>query len=84
MLEKAVINRKENIIDIDNWADFMNAINERKQVMAPWCNEQRCEIDAKERSKNDSMAALEESKEAGNEEESLLTGSAKTLCIPNE
>jgi len=52
--------------------------------MAPWCNCQQCEIDAKERSKNDSMAALEESKEAGNEEEALLTGAAKTLCIPNE
>jgi prolyl-tRNA synthetase len=52
--------------------------------MAPWCNVQQCEINCKERSKNDSMAALEESKEAGNEEEALLTGAAKTLCIPNE
>ena len=62
----------------------MKAINERKQTMSPWCNVQQCEIDVKERSKNDSIAALEESKEAGNEEESLLTGAAKTLCIPNE
>ena len=30
------------------------------------------------------MAALEESKEGGNEEEALLTGAAKTLCIPND
>ena len=40
MLEKAVINRRENIIDVDNWTDFMKAINERKQVYAPWCNVQ--------------------------------------------
>lgn len=30
------------------------------------------------------MAAMEAANEAGNDEEALLTGAAKTLCIPNE
>jgi hypothetical protein len=38
MLAKATSNRVENITEVDNWADFMKAINERKQDMAPWCN----------------------------------------------
>lgn len=82
MLAKACKSREDNIVYADNWTDFMKAINERKQVMAPWCNTQESEIEIKEKSKEESLAALEKQKEEGNEEEALLTGSVKTLCIP--
>lgn len=46
--------------------------------MCPWCDNQQCEINVKERSKEESLKAMEEA----NAEEAQLTGSAKTLCIP--
>lgn len=46
--------------------------------MAPWCNEQACEEKVKDRSKEESLKAMAEK----NEDEALLTGAAKTLCIP--
>ena len=52
--------------------------------MAPWCNVQQCEIEVKEKSKEESLKAMEELEAAGNTEEALLTGSAKTLCVPND
>jgi len=48
--------------------------------MAPWCNVKECECEVKDRSKEESLKAMEEA----NEEEVQLTGSAKTLCIPFE
>jgi len=78
MYQKALASRESHVRDIDNWKDFMDALNGRNLCMAPWCNVQQCEIDVKERSKEESLKAMEEA----NEEEALLTGSAKTLCIP--
>lgn len=46
--------------------------------MAPWCNCQECEEKVKDRSKEESLKAMAEK----NEDEALLTGAAKTLCIP--
>lgn len=84
MYNKALKARVENIIEIDNWDDFMKALNARKQCMAPWCKVQECEIAVKEKSKNESQKAMEELEAAGNTEEALLTGAGKTLCIPND
>lgn len=66
--------------NVENWEDFMAALQNRDIVMAPWCNCQQCEIDVKDRSKEESLAAMENM----NSEEVQLTGSAKTLCIPFE
>ena len=56
----------------------MAALNNRDIVLADWCDCAECEERIKELSKEESMKAMEEM----NEEETLLTGSAKTLCIP--
>lgn len=43
--------------------------------MVPWCNQIKCEETIKERSGK-------ESKQSALEGEAILTGQAKTLCIP--
>lgn len=78
MFEKALNSRKSHTKEVDNWADFMSALGERNICLAPWCNIQDCEVEVKERSKEESIKLMEEK----NEEEAMLTGSAKTLCIP--
>ena len=54
----------------------MEALAGRNVCLAPRCNKQSCEKNVKDRSKEESLKAME------NEEEAQLTGSAKTLCIP--
>ena len=61
----------------DSWEGFMNQLNQRNVVLTPWCNKSECEEKVKERSGI-------ESKAMANEGEALLTGQAKTLCIPLE
>lgn len=38
MFEKALQARLSHVKDVDNWADFMVAINERNICMTPWCD----------------------------------------------
>ena len=78
MYEKALKAREDNTATVDNWDDFMKALGQKKIVLADWCGMQCCELHVKEKSKEESKAAME----AMNEEESALTGAAKTLCIP--
>jgi len=80
MYEKALQARLSHVKEVDNWTDFMVALAGRNICLTPWCDEQQCEIDAKERSKEESIKAMEEQ----NEDEAMLTGAAKTLCIPHE
>lgn len=78
MFEKALQSRLDHTKNVDNWQDFMNALSGRNICMAAWCNEEACEDKAKDRSKEESLKAMAEK----NEDEALLTGAAKTLCIP--
>jgi prolyl-tRNA synthetase len=78
MFEKAEKARDDHMKDVSNWEQFMEALNGRNICMAPWCNRQECEVNVKDRSKEESLKAMEDQ----NEDEVLLTGSAKTLCIP--
>ena len=78
MFQKALQSRLDNTKNVDNWADFMSALSGRNICMAPWCNEKACEEKAKDRSKEESLKAMADK----NEDEALLTGAAKTLCIP--
>ena len=80
MFDKAAKTRDEHIKETESWGDFMSALNARNLCLAPWCNEIKCEEAVKDRSKQESLEAVEKS-ETGEE---LLTGSAKTLCIPFE
>ena len=78
MYNKALEARQQKMKTVDNWNDFMSAMQDKCIAMAPWCNCQQCEIQVKDRSKEESENLL------ANEGEKQLTGSAKTLCIPFE
>ena len=79
MYDRALAQRQERISEPKNWEDFMKALNKKNLCHVLWCNDQSCEENVKERSKVESLAAM---KEGADENEELLTGSAKTLCIP--
>ena len=78
MYEKATVARDEHLKTVSNWDEFMAALNNRDICLADWCDEKSCEERIKDQSKEESMKAMEEM----NEDETLLTGAAKTLCIP--
>lgn len=80
MYLKAVELRNQNLTTADNWVDFMNALNQKKICLAPWCDTVKCEKTIKDKSKEESLAKMAEA----NDDEVQLTGSAKTLCIPYE
>jgi len=80
MYNKALKAREDYTKEIDNWKDFMDALGKRNVCIAPWCNVKACEEQVKDKSKEESLKAMEDM----NAEESLLTGAAKTLCIPFE
>eukprot|EP00899_Mesostigma_viride_P014660 jgi/Mesvir1/23195/Mv22659-RA.1 len=69
LLEKARAYRDENCMaTITEWKDFIPALDAKKMVLAPWCDEVDVEEDVKKRS------AIE----------SPTGGAAKTLCMPFE
>ena len=80
MFEKALKQRLDHCKEVDNWKDFMDALSGRNICLAPWCDVQDCEVAVKDKSKEESLQMMLEK----NEEEAILTGSAKTLCIPFE
>lgn len=80
MYERALVTRDEHMIDAFTWEEFMNALNGKNLVLTPWCQVKECELKVKDRSKEESLKLMAE---AGEEEE-VLTGAAKTLCLPFE
>ena len=78
MYEKAKAARSEHMKEVTNWEDFMAALGQRNIVLADWCDTVKCEETIKAQSKEESIAAMANM----NEEETMLSGSAKTLCIP--
>ncbi|GJP40264.1 hypothetical protein CLOM_g24547, partial [Closterium sp. NIES-68] len=50
MLARATKERDESIVKITKWEEFMPAIDERKMVLAPWCDEEAVEEDVRKRS----------------------------------
>ena len=55
----------------------MSELNKKKIVLTPWCESLESEELVKQKSKDESC-------KAENEGEEVLTGSAKTLCIPHQ
>jgi prolyl-tRNA synthetase len=78
MYERALKTRDEHMKIAYNKVDFMTALNGRNIVLTPWCDEGVEEEKVKDWTKEESLKIMEE---AGEDEE-VLTGSAKTLCIP--
>lgn len=80
MYERARKTRDEHMKVAYNWDEFMGALNGRNIVLTPWCDEGTEEEKVKDRTKEESLKLMQE---AGEDEE-VLTGSAKTLCLPFE
>ena len=80
MLTKAPAARDSHMKEVSDWKSFMEALNEKNICLAPWCDTVACEKRVKDLSKEESILAMA----AANEGEEVLTGSAKTLCIPYE
>merc|ERR1711957_281854 len=78
--DKTVLARDSHIKEVDNWKGFMDSLNEKNICLTPWCNVKACEERIKDHSKDESMQKMADA----NEDEAVLTGSAKTLCIPYE
>ncbi|KAG6545038.1 hypothetical protein Mapa_013732 [Marchantia paleacea] len=57
MLEKATKDRDSCIVQARTWDEFMAALNNKKMVMAPWCDEKEVEEQVKERTKADLSGA---------------------------
>jgi prolyl-tRNA synthetase len=77
MFTRAKALRDSHISKAYDWATFMTELNKKNLVLTPWCETEESEQEVKKRSK-------EESTKAENEGEEILTGAAKTLCIPLE
>lgn len=78
MYNKALEARDNHLKTVSNWDEFLRSLNKREICLADWCDEVSCEGRIKDLSKEESMKQMAEM----NEDEALLTGSAKTLCIP--
>lgn len=77
--EKARAERDACIKSVTKWEDFVPTLDQKTMVLAPWCNETRCEEDVKVRSGEESQKRQED---AGETDVRALSGSAKTLCLP--
>ncbi|KAF8189290.1 hypothetical protein BJ912DRAFT_1105357 [Pholiota molesta] len=60
------------VIEVTKWEDFVPALDNKCVVAIPWCDEEACEDDIKERSGRASEPQDERAPSAG----------AKSLCIP--
>ena len=78
MYENARQIRDAHLKDAYTWEEFMNALNGKNIVLTPWCQVNECEVGVKDKSKEESLKTMAD---AGGDEE-VLTGSAKTLCLP--
>eukprot|EP00923_Selenidium_pygospionis_P028637 GHVN01051330.1.p1 GENE.GHVN01051330.1~~GHVN01051330.1.p1 ORF type:complete len:703 (+),score=117.01 GHVN01051330.1:306-2414(+) len=76
MYDKALAKLKESIVPLNTWEGFIDALNSKKAVMAPWCESVKCE----EAIKYDTAGQGDE--QCGEDGGAALTGAAKSLCIP--
>lgn len=69
-----------------DWESFMQELNKRNLVLTPWCNTIESEEAVKERSSAESKAFIETIDEEGEggvkKSVEILTGAAKTVCLP--
>eukprot|EP01018_Ginkgo_biloba_P006631 Gb_35792 [translate_table: standard] len=57
MFERAKLQRDSCIVKAETWDEFMLALNNKKMVLAPWCDEVDVEEDVKARTKGEMGAA---------------------------
>lgn len=49
LFDKAHENMKKNIVEVEDWKDFMKAVNGRKIIYAPFCGTEECEVLVKDK-----------------------------------
>lgn len=84
MLEKARRERDGRIALVTEWKDFVPALDAGKMVLTPWCETIESEEWVKEQTKNTGAAAAAAAEVSAEEASKMLSGAAKTLCIPLE
>ncbi|CAM6128888.1 unnamed protein product [Calypogeia fissa] len=57
LFNKAKVVRDSHIVKVTTWDEFMAALNDKKMVLAPWCDESAVEENVKERTKSDLSGA---------------------------
>lgn len=57
MFERAKVKRDSCIVKAANWDEFINALNNKMMVLAPWCDEVDVEEDVKAKTKGEMGAA---------------------------
>jgi len=80
LLSNAQKQRDERIARITKWEEFIPALDQKKMVLAPWCDNTSCEDQVKVKSSDKKKEAEPQLDKA--EEFEPLTGAAKSLCIP--
>lgn len=64
---------------VEDWKDFVPALNAKNVILSPWCGVMECEEDIK-----DSSAKKNDGSEEEEEDEKAPSMGAKSLCIPFE
>jgi len=85
MLNRARAERDSRLRKVTTWEDFMKALKENCMVLAPWCGKKAAEEKIKARSKEEMEKLGKEVidlGEDGTDEVCVMSGAAKTLCIP--
>ncbi|CAR30568.1 proline--tRNA ligase [Lachancea thermotolerans CBS 6340] len=82
-MQKDMFLRAKDLFDthrviVEEWKDFVPALNKKNVILAPWCGVTECEEDIK-----DSSAKKDDGEEFEADEKAPSMG-AKTLCIPFE
>ena len=81
MLAKQKMKLEDSIVRVSTWDEVMPALNNKKMILAPWCEDPESEEEIK---KLTAQISKDQLKEDAAGELPALSGSMKTLCIPFE
>eukprot|EP00400_MALV-I_sp_L67-5_P000385 gene385-679_t len=81
MLERAEAKLNSAVVKITTWDEVIPVLQQKKMVLAPWCEEEWTEKEIKEKTKDTQQASVVNEEEGG---APALTGAMKPLCIPLE
>jgi len=79
MLARAQKKLDDAIVKVTKWDEVIPALQKRKMILAPWCEELATEKEIKNLTKETEAASAVDEEEGG---APALTGAMKPLCIP--
>lgn len=79
MLAKATATRDSCIVKVNEWKDFVPALQQNCMCLTPFCNELEWEEKVKDKSRTEALALSGEEEE---EDNTATSAAAKSLCIP--